>query len=207
MEKTLFLIDDHAMLRRGIIGWFNDNSNWKCIGDAGTKDDALSLLEKLNEDEKLPSVIITDINMNGQESGVEIMKEVKEKYPSVKLIAYSMYTSPGIIQKSILSGCEGYVSKTNDETGLLTCIESVFSGQQYIEPGLVVSLVSYNNAVSALTKREQQVFELLLKRKSNTEISEELNLKRHAVENYISFIYEKIGCMDRNDLLRKFGKD
>ena len=207
MEKTLFLIDDHAMLRRGIIGWFNDNSNWKCIGDAGTKDDALSLLEKLNEDEKLPSIIITDINMNGQEIGFEIMKEVKEKYPSVKLIAYSMYTSPGIIQKSILSGCEGYVSKTNDETGLLTCIESVFSGQQYIEPGLVVSLVSYNNAVSALTKREQQVFELLLKRKSNTEISEELNLKRHAVENYISFIYEKIGCMNRNDLLRKFGKD
>ncbi len=207
MEKTLFLIDDHAMLRHGIIAWFNDNTEWKCLGDAGTKEDAIQKLTELKDSGNIPTILVTDINMNGHDIGFEIMQDAHELLPETKIVAYSMYTSPGIIQKSIISGCQGYVSKTNDERGLLTCIEAVLQGQQYIEPGLVVSLVSYNNAISSLTKREQQVFELLLKRKSNTEISEELNLKRHAVENYISFIYEKIGCMDRNDLLRKFGKD
>lgn len=207
MEKTFLIIDDHTMIRRGIIGWFTENSDWKCLGDAGTKESGMDKLRELKNSGELPSIIITDINMDGKDVGFEIITETKATYPEIKCIAYSMYVSPGMIQKAIRAGADGYISKTNDETELLNCLENVFNGKQYIESGLVISLVSYNTAISALTKREQQVFELLLKRKSNTEISEELNLKRHAVENYISFIYEKIGCLDRNDLLRKFGEN
>ncbi|MBQ0051892.1 MAG: response regulator transcription factor [Treponema sp.] len=206
MEKRLFIVDDHTMIRNGITGWFNSNSDWECTSGAGSKDDALVALEKLSAQNNLPNVVISDINMQGTPQGIELISEISEKFPQIKIVAYSMYTSPGMIQKAMKAGAQGYVSKTNDEKNLLECIEAVYAGEQYIGQELMLSLCSYNNVISALTKREMQVFELILQRKTNPEIAEALDLKRHAVENYISFIYEKTGCTDRSELMRKYGE-
>lgn len=206
MKKTLFITDDHSMIRNGIALWFNSNTEWECIGSAGSMEETIQALKELSQEDKLPSILLSDINMKSSLEGFELISEVKKMYPDIKAVAYSMYASPGIVQKALKAGAAGYISKTSDEKELFHCVEEVYSGKDYIGQELVNSLCSYNNVISSLTKRELQIFELILQRKTNVEISDLLNIKKHAVENYISFIYEKTGCSDRNELQRKFGE-
>lgn len=206
MEKTLFIADDHTMIRKGLATWFNECTDWKCTGQAATKEELIRTLSEKDEKNELPAVLITDINLNGSDDGFEIIEEVKKSWPRIKIAAYSMYESAGMVQKALSLGASGYVSKTESEENLLSCVEDIFNGKEHVEKSLTESVQLYNTAVSALTKRERQTLELLLKRKTNVEISDEMEINIHVVGNYISRVCEKMDVMDRNDLVKKFGE-
>lgn len=84
-------------------------------------------------------------------------------------------------------------------------MEKVLAGQVFIQEELQTSLKKYNSFTDALTRREKEVMELLIRRYSNDEIANQLGIKKRAVENYISLIYEKTGVNDRNELLARYG--
>jgi len=206
MEKTLFIADDHTMIRKGLATWFDESTEWKCCGQAASKDELIAAFNNLEKENCLPSVLITDINLNGADDGFEIIAEVKKNWPSVKIAAYSMYESAGMVQKALSLGASGYVSKTESEENLLACIEDIFNGKAYVDKSMTESVKLYNTAISALTKREKQTLELLLKRKSNVEISDEMGINLHVTGNYISRVCDKMGVLDRNDLVKMFGE-
>lgn len=118
----------------------------------------------------MPSVVISDLNFYGKDTGFELVKRFHELYPQQKIIVYSMFFAPGIVQNAIQSGACGYVSKNASSNELLACMEKA-----------------------------------LLRHLSNDEIAEKMNLKKRAVENYISAIYEKTNIIDRAELIRRFG--
>lgn len=204
--KSLFILDDHSMLRNGVVSFFAENTDWTIKGQAGTGEEALEKIKQLNEKNDLPSVLICDINLNKENSGLDIMKYVKETYPSVKIVAYSMFDSSSYLNRAIASGASGYVSKSKDENELLECLETVYSGNTYFTHENLDSLIVYTNVLQSLTKREKTVFDLLLSRKTNGEIATILNINKRTVDNYISCIYDKTACYDRNQLIRKFGE-
>ena len=204
--KSLFILDDHSMLRNGIVSFFMNNSDWKITGQAGSKEEFLEILPKLSENNELPDILICDINLNKENSGLDIMKYVKDNYPSIKIVAYSMFESISYINKAIASGAAGYVSKSKDEKELLKCLESVYNGNTYFSHENLDSLIVYTNVLQALTKREKTVFDLLIAKKSNTEIANIMNISKRTVDNYISCIYDKTACCDRNKLIQKFGE-
>lgn len=205
--KTFFIVDDHSMIRHGIIDWFTENSDWHCSGDAGSKEEAIDAFSKMSATNTIPGILITDLNMRGVNNGIELIGMIKKEYPGVKIIAYSMYENPGIVQQAISSGADGYLSKTNGGAELLRCLEQVYAGKSYIENGLLPSLFSYNSVIASLTKREHQIFDLIMEGKSNQEIADSLSLKRHAVENYVTYIYEKTDCPDRKTLRKKYASE
>lgn len=206
MERALFIADDHTMIRKGLATWFEECTEWTCAGQASSKDELIASLEELCQKNSLPAVLVTDINLNGSDDGFEIIREVKEKWPQIKIAAYSMYESAGMVQKALSFGASGYVSKTESEENLLKCVEDIFCGKEHVEKSLTESVKLYNTAISALTKREKQTLELLLKRKTNVEISDEMGINLHVAGNYISRVCEKMGVMDRNDLVKMFGE-
>ena len=129
--KSLFILDDHSMLRNGIISFFLNNSDWKISGQAGSKEEFMEVFTKLNENNNLPDILICDINLNKENSGLDIMKYVKDTYPSVKIVAYSMFESISYINRAIASGASGYVAKSKDENELLRCLETVYNGNTF----------------------------------------------------------------------------
>lgn len=204
MPKTFFILDDHAMMRHGIASYLSDTTDWGCSGSAESSQDALSQLEHLSALGSLPALVISDLQLAGDDSGLNFIGFVSKMYPDVKCICYSMYTNPSSVQNAINAGAVGYVSKSSGEAELLACMEDVFAGKTHIEQELLPKITTYTNALSSLTRRERQVLDMLLQKKSNGEISKELQISRHAVENYISTIYEKLDVNDRESLTELF---
>ena len=205
MSKTFYIIDDHEMLRLGTSGWLTSNSDWKCCGSAGTYEQALADFERMAEQGGLPSLVICDLNFYGENTGFDFMSKIHSLYPDVKIIVYSMFFAAGIVQSAVSSGASGYVSKNASCAELLEGMEKVLAGQVFIQEELQTSLKKYNSFTDALTRREKEVMELLIRRYSNDEIANQLGIKKRAVENYISLIYEKTGVNDRNELLARYG--
>ena len=110
------------------------------------------------------------------------------------------------VQGAIKNGASGYISKNASSQELLRCMEKVLSGEVFIQEELNTGLVKYKNLTDALTRREKEVMDLLLRRCSNDQIADRLGIKKRAVENYISLIYEKTGVTDRNELLERYGQ-
>ena len=95
------------------------------------------------------------------------------------------------------------VSKLSDEKMLLDAIYAVAAGKTFVQPDLVSAFMEMNSLLSVLTKRELEVVKLIQDGLTNEEIAARLEIKLSTLENYISVIYDKIGCRDRNSLLEK----
>lgn len=206
MEKTFYIIDDHEMLRVGTASFITQNSNWISLGGAKSIDSALMDLENLRQKDLLPAVIICDLNFYGDNSGFNYIEKIRSLYPDVKIIVYSMFYAAGMVQGALQSGACGYVSKNASSKEILMCMEKALVGEVFIEEDLQINLIKYNKLTDALTKREKEVMELLLRRLSNDQISEKLGIKKRAVDNYVSLIYEKTGVNDRTSLIEKYGQ-
>lgn len=203
MANSYYIVDDHEMLRSGIIGWLNDNSDFKYVGDSGTIEETMETFSQLEKTDTLPDILISDINFNGENSGFNLISQVHEKYPQIKIVVYSMFYSPNVMKEAVQNGANGYISKNAKTEELLNCMNTVLTGNNYLEKNLVQNYINYTSIIDSLTKREVAVVRLLLEHKSNDEISEALQIKKRSVENYISSIYEKIGVADRSSLIAK----
>ena len=206
MEKTFYIIDDHEMLRTGTASYIESHSGWKCRGNSGEGDAALAEFAQLAAaGTELPAVIICDLNFYGEDSGFDLIRRIRRLYPQQKIVVYSMFFAPGIVQNAMHEGAGGYVSKIASCDELLQCMEAVFAGGTFIQSGLQERLEQFNSFADALTRREKEVMELLVRRIGNVQIAQLLGLKRRAVENYISSIYDKTGIKDRAELVHRFG--
>lgn len=205
MKKTFYIVDDHEMLREGTKGWFVSHSDWSCVGDAANHEAAYSDFERMAKKDSLPFILICDLNFFGENTGFDFMKKIHDLYPDVKIIVYSMFFAGGMVQNAIKNGASGYVSKNASCNDLLKCMEKSFSGEDFIQEELQPNLIKYSKLTDALTRREREVMELILQRHSNDEIANILNIKKRAVENYISLIYEKTGVNDRAELVVRYG--
>ncbi|MCR5622137.1 MAG: response regulator transcription factor [Treponema sp.] len=205
MQKTFYIVDDHEMMRLGTATYITAHSDWSCIGNSADGVTTLADLNLLDSTGKLPAVVICDLNFDGDDSGFDLVKRIHELYPRLWIIGYSMYLAPGIVQNTIRSGASGYVSKSAPSEDLLRCMEHVFAGKIFVQDELQEKLEQYNNFVDALTRREKEVLELILRQMSNDQIAEALDLRQRVVANYVSSIYEKTGINDRAELVKRFG--
>ena len=203
MDKTFYIIEDHDMLRWGTISYIQNKSSWKCLGDSKLPEKAISDLESFARIDRLPGIVISDLNFKDEDSGFDLVKQMHGSYPSLKIIVFSMYFAPGYVQSAIRSGANGYISKDASSDELIDCMEQVLTGNQFVQNGLRQKLEVYSSSLDALTKREKEVLNLLLMKKSNDQIAESMGLRRRAVENYMSNIREKTN-LTRAELLKKF---
>jgi len=206
MSRTFYIADDHELLRIGTISYIEKKSDWLCKGNADSPKAALSDLELLSIGNTLPDLVISDLNFSGDDAGFDFISKLHSLYPDLKIIVYSMFFSAGMVQTALEKGATGYISKNAPSTELLECMENAFSGKTFIQKDLQENLSKFNSFTDALTRREKQVMALIIKNCSNLQISETLNIRQRAVENYISSIYEKTGINDKKEFIKRFGK-
>ena len=144
----------------------------------------------------------TSANVEHKDVGTIQTNLTKAGVPSV---IFSSHDSGALIERAMSSdvGAKGFVSKLSDEKMLLDAIYTVAEGKSFVQPDLVSAFMEMASLFSVLTKREMQVVKLIQDGFPNEEIAAKLQIKLSTLENYISLIYDKIGCRDRNSLLEK----
>lgn len=204
MQNTLYIIDDHSMVRNGLVAWLEANTPWKVSGVFSGSGECIAELEKTLE-ENHPEIAIIDVQLIG-ETGFTLLQKLTKNYPHIKCLMYSMYDTAGYILQAKDAGAKGYISKVSSEPELVKALLTIQNGGFYIEPRFESAQKKLEPITCILTKQEKLVFEKLLQGKTNDQIKEELFISSHSVANYVSYIYNLAEVHNRNEFLAKFGE-
>ncbi|MCR4632400.1 MAG: response regulator transcription factor [Treponema sp.] len=199
----IFIVDDHSMLRNGLKSFLENTGRWKVTGTFPTGTECLSALAKCSEKDR-PELIIIDIQLAEGETGFNLVKNLKSLYSEIKIVMYSMYNTWGFILQAKDLGVQGYISKVAGDEELLLCLENVKNGSTYYEKKSESIQTELSSILSVLKKQERIVFEMVLQGKSNRQISDELFISLHTVENYISYLIKLSDCKKRDELIEKY---
>ncbi|WP_211272654.1 response regulator [Gelidibacter algens] len=196
MVTKVFIVDDHYMVIEGIRSLLQNEKNIEWAGHASN---AASCLAYLHQQQ--PDVILMDINLPDK-SGIDLCKEVKEKYPSVFIIGLSTFNQLSFIQKMIDNGASGYVLKNATQQELMEAIETVATGKTYLSFEVSQTLRNTNNSTVVLTRREKEVLNLIAEGMTNNEIAKKLFISTTTVDTHRKNLLEKLNARNTAALIK-----
>ena len=204
MKKTrILLVDDHDIVRLGLMTLLNDQPDMQVIGEASTADEAVRAAERL-----LPDVILMDIRLPG-EGGIEAARQITKHVASSKVVMLTSFADDELVVRAIRAGAVGYVLKQVGNEELLRAIRAAARGEALLDPSTTARLLSRvreaerkaeEDAFRELSDREMDVLVHLAKGKTNAEIGTLLNLSEKTVGNYVSNMFEKLNLNNRIEL-------
>ena|SRR5574344_1015625 len=200
-EKTLILIDDHAMMRHGLADFISKSSDWRVVGEAASVAEGEHLIEK-----EKPTIALVDIRLD-QEDGLSILQHVVQNKLVTKVIMYSMFSSPGLVKRALDYGAKGYVTKSAEEKEIIEALNTVYAGKTYVEKRLDENLQELNTVLAPLTAREQLVFFMVQQGKSDAAIARELGITEVTARNYLSRLCDKLGVSGREGVKQLLGAE
>lgn len=207
MKKNLILIDDHTMILHGLETFIEHHSTWQVLFKASSENETLENLEnsarQISENNS-STIALIDIKLEDT-NGYELCKLIKEKFPNIKCIMYSMYSSYGNVMTALECGADGFVSKTAKESELIAALDRVSDGEQYIQEDLRDMMRENTNFLSLISLREKQILDYICKGNNKTQICRELGISKRTCENYLSLLYDKLDVKDMNELQIQYG--
>jgi DNA-binding NarL/FixJ family response regulator len=190
---NIFIVDDHNMFLEGITAILSYVENIAIIGTAHNGEEALKLIPNA-----IPDVLITDIDMPIID-GIELTKQIKLKYPNIKIIVVSSHYNSSIISNALKAGINGYILKNTGKKELCIAIEIVYKGDNYFNNEIkqIISNSIFNNNETKnnaihLSDREKEILILISNEKSSQEIAEILNLSINTIETHRKNLMRKI---------------
>ena len=211
MKNTLFIVDDHSMLKNGLKTYLEANTDWLVTGAFSSGPECMAAIQRIMlknaagvSKELMPDLIIIDIQLMDDESGFTLVQQLKGLCPQLKLVMYSMYDTWGFILQAKDLGVQGYISKVASDEELVRCLNIVRDGGTYYEKKSESIQNELESILPILKKQEKIVFELVLQGKSNKQISDSLFISLHTVENYLSYLIKLAGCKNREEFIEKY---
>ncbi len=200
-------MDDHAVVRSGLMMLLNGKNNIEVIGEASEGDEAIKKAKELN-----PDVVLMDLSMPHGKDGLTATQELHELMPDIAILILTMHDDEEYLFRAIQSGASGYILKNAPHEDLLGAIQSVSTGNAYLTPSATKVLMSgYLDRVkkgdnadtfALLSEREKEVLEWIAKGYSNKEIAERLVISVKTVESHKSNLMEKLGLKSRPELVK-----
>lgn len=204
MTKTrLLLVDDHDIVRLGLMTLLNDQPDMEVVGEASTAREGIRMAEKIT-----PDVILMDIRLPG-EGGIEACQQITSRLPACKVVMLTSFADDELVVRAIRAGAVGYVLKQVGNEELLRAIRAAARGEALLDPSTTARLLSRvreaerkadEDAFRDLTDREMDVLIHLAKGKTNSEIGTLLNLSEKTVGNYVGNMFEKLHLNNRIEL-------
>jgi two-component system, NarL family, response regulator LiaR len=190
-------VDDHEIFRGGIRFLMLALDDIELVGEAHDGEEALSLCKQAR-----PDVVLMDMMMSGM-AGIEATKAIRERYPSVQVIALTSFYDKELVQRAMQAGAIGYLLKGVSMEKLGEAIRSARAGQPTLAAEAVKVLVqapdSPHGIGQDLSEREREVLELLAEGLSNAEIASRLVVSVAAVKYHVSSILSKLGATNRTE--------
>lgn len=200
-KNKIILIDDHPLVREWLTNLINQEKDLVVAGTAENKTDALILVEQQN-----PALAVVDITL-GEDSGIDLIKEIKQKNSRIKLIVLSMHSESLYAERALRAGADGYVMKKESTSKIIDAIRQVLAGETYLSQEFSEAISAENNLKSkmleSLSDRELEVFQLLGEGYETRKIGELLNISMNTVQVYCGRIKEKLKLENATELLRE----
>ena len=182
----VMLIDDHPLFRAGVASTLSREPDFEVVGETGDGIEALETTLSLK-----PDVLLIDIRLGGQMNGVELARQIRERYPEVKLLVLTNYSHEPYVRAMVEIGVEGYILKDTPPHDVIESIRMVVDGQAVFSKRISQALMrGYLNALSnaelgsteEITHREADVLRLLADGLSNAEIAKRLHISVGSVQ-------------------------
>jgi DNA-binding NarL/FixJ family response regulator len=194
----LFIVDDHYMVIEGVHSMMNHEKNIEWMGHATNADSCLFFLKNHR-----PDVILMDISMPGK-SGIELCQEVTQQYPGIHIIALSTFNQGSYVNKMMENGAIGYVLKNASKEELMEAIETASKGKQFLSFEAATAIRKNNIEKDIIiTRREQEVLELVGEGLTNAEIATKLFVSITTVISHRKNILEKFKVNNTASLIKK----
>ena len=197
----LLLADDHTMLRQSLRRTMEDEG-LDVVGEAADGDEAARLAEELR-----PDVVLMDVSMPVLD-GVEATRLITEHTPGVAVVMLTMHADADVVARAIKAGAVGYLVKDCTTEELVRTVRQAASGETALSADLAASMLQEMRAPapatatppaveSVLSKREEEVLQLIAEGASTTEVAAQLFISVKTVKNHLASIYEKLDARDR----------
>lgn len=194
----LVIVDDHAIMRDGLVALLGKESDFEIVATAG---DGMSAIEAVDREQ--PDVVLIDLSMP-RTDGAQAIRVIKRKWPETRVVVLTFHKEDAHIHVALEAGADGYVLKDDGRTELLSALRVVASGKSYLSPAICARVMSgylrgfepaENPGVptwDTLTTREQQVLKLVAEGYKSREIAEYLSLSEKTVEKHRSNMMRKL---------------
>ncbi len=198
MAIKLFIVDDHYMVIEGIHSLLQNEKEIEWMGHASNASSCLAYLQR-----QRPDVILMDISLPDK-SGIDLCREVKEKFPGIHVLGLSTFNQQSFIEKMMHSGASGYVLKNATQEELTEGIKTVVTGKQYLSFDAAAALrqPSMNPNVPLITRREKEVLGLIADGLTNNEIAKQLFLSVATVDTHRKNLLAKFECKNIASLIK-----
>lgn len=192
----IFIVDDHYMVIEGIRSLLQKERGLEWMGHAMNAESCLAFLRQ-----EQPDVIFMDINLPDK-SGIDLCREVKERYPSVFIIGLSTFNQLSFIQKMMDSGASGYLLKNATQEELMRAIATVIKGKTFMSDEVSHTLQRNMDAPIVLTRREKEVLELIAEGLTNNEVGEKLYISPATVDTHRKNLLAKLEAKNTASLVK-----
>jgi DNA-binding NarL/FixJ family response regulator len=206
MNITIFLADDHAVVRDGLRSLLEAQPDLKVIGDASDGRDAVRQVPQLRPDVAILDIAMPDLN------GIEATRQICELCPATQIIILSMHATPGHIFEALQAGARGYLLKASAGVEVVNAIRAVYAGQRYLGQKILDQVIDdylnqkevgeMKSPLARLTPREREILQLVAEGKSSAETADILGLSPKTVETYRSHLMQKLGISDLPSLVK-----
>ncbi len=204
MSRTrVLLVDDHEVVRLGLMTLINDQDDLEVVGEAGTAADAVRQVERLS-----PDVVLMDIRIPG-EGGIEATHQITSRFAGSRVVMLTSFADDELVFRAIRAGAAGYVLKQIGNEELLRAIRAAAAGEALLDSSTTARLLDHvrdleqkadDDAFRDLSARELDVLVWVSRGKSNAEIGTSLNLSEKTVRNYVSTVLSKLNLSNRVEL-------
>ncbi len=198
---NILIVDDHAIVREGLNRIIAAEKDMKVAGMAKDGNEVIRVMLESDID-----VVVLDISMPGK-SGLDLIKDLKQVQPMVKILMLSMYPEERFAMRSIKAGASGYLTKEMAPEEIVNAIRTIYSGRKYITPALadIIAEELQNPSEKVphelLSDREFEVLCMLAIGKPVVEIAASLSLSESTVSTYRMRILQKMGLKTNSDLI------
>ena len=191
----IVIADDHRVVREGVAYMLSEEPDIEFVGEAGSGEELLELLDAQPVD-----VVLLDVRMPGM-SGLDVLERVSSDMPQVRVLMLSMHDQPSYVRRAVELGAAGYLLKNTGRDELLRAIRAVADGGVYLQRELMEPLVSdlagAGGSPGRLSPRERQVLQLVANGYENKQVATELGLSDATVKSYLRGIFGRLEVTSR----------
>jgi two-component system, NarL family, response regulator DevR len=195
---TVFVLDDHELVRRGIRDVLESAGGIRVVGESGSAVDAVARIPVLR-----PDVALVDGRLPDG-SGVEVCRQLSQRAPAVATVVLTSYDDVEQLFAAILAGASGYLLKQVSSTDLVEAVRRLAAGESLLDPSLTPQVLARIRADTGppdpsptLTVTEERILSLLGDGLSNRQIAQRTGLAEKTVKNYVSLMLGKLGLESR----------